>query len=318
MTTELSKEQLIKAIRAISASATGAHKIALTIMRAHFQLVELDFDPAPPHAITPTTLIDDEMLISGDEGWCKVGGSSEPLGEIEFLVGKRYILQDRADGTPYRRALIAVVEAAGANGLSPEETVVKVSETWSEACWPSGMHAAAVSLTVRRMDMAKRLWYCTNPTEPAARTIFTSKLKGVLSCTLALKAALSDEESNTAVVEAAAFIALAMKINTSVPHALFTRLETALLKLPADVGMRLADQDYTTWETALQNGIKQVFGAESAAVKALGESGSSGGGNTFSSGKGASKLSGARDFHTLHSILAHARAHDRLPQHNHL
>ena len=58
LTTELSKEQLIKAIRAISASATGAHKIALTIMRAHFQLVELDFDTIFPHAIVPTTLVD--------------------------------------------------------------------------------------------------------------------------------------------------------------------------------------------------------------------------------------------------------------------
>ena len=140
MTTELSKEQLIKAIKAISASATGAHKNALTIMRAHFQLVELDFDPIPLHAITPTTLIHDEMLISGDEGWCKAGGSSEPLGEIEFLVGKRYVVKDRADGTPYRRALTAVVDAAGVNGLSTEETVVKVSETWAEASWPSGMH----------------------------------------------------------------------------------------------------------------------------------------------------------------------------------
>jgi hypothetical protein len=101
MTTELSKEQLIKAIRAISASVTGAHKIALTIMRAHFQLVSLDFDATFPHAIVPTTLIDDEMQISGDEGWCKAGGSSEPLGEIELLVGKRYTVADRAADTPY-------------------------------------------------------------------------------------------------------------------------------------------------------------------------------------------------------------------------
>ena len=135
------------------------------------------------------------MLISGDEGWCKAGGSSEPLAEIEFLVGKRYIVQDRASGTPYRRALAAVIEAAGANGMPLEEAVVKVSEIWSEACWPNGMHAAAVSLTVRRLDMAKRLSYCASPTEPASRTIFTSKVKGVLSCTLALRAALRDEAS---------------------------------------------------------------------------------------------------------------------------
>ena len=68
-----------------------------------------------------------------------------------------------------------------------------------------------------------------------------------------VRAALSDEESNTAVVEAVLFIATAMKINTSVPHSLFARVEAALLKLPADVGMRLADQDYNSWETAVQS-----------------------------------------------------------------
>jgi hypothetical protein len=208
--------------------------------------VSLNFDATFPHAIVPTTLIDDEMQISGDEGWCKVGGSSEPLGEIELQVGKRYIVQDRAVDTPYRRALIAVVEAAGATGLPMEEAVVKVSESWAEAVWPDGMHAAAVSLTVRRLDMAKRLWYGANPTEPASRSIFTAKVKGVLGCTTALRAALSDEASNTAVVEAAAFIAATMKINTSVPHSLFARVEIALLKLPADVGMRLAGLIRTT------------------------------------------------------------------------
>ena len=258
-------------------------------MRADFQLVSLNFDATFPHAIVPTTLIDDEMQISGDEGWCKVGGSSEPLGEIELQVGKRYIVQDRAVDTPYRRALIAVVEAAGATGLQLEETVVKVSESWSKAVWSDGMHAAAVSLTVRRLDLAKRLWYGANPAEPASRSIFTAKVKGVISCTTALRAALSDEASNTAVVEAAAFIAAAMKINTSVPHSLFTRVEIALLKLPADVGMRLADQDYNSWETAVQSYIKQVFGAESAAVKALGETGAGGSGSTSSSGERTSK-----------------------------
>ena len=74
LTLELSKEQLIKAIRTVGSSATGAYKIALTIMRADFQLVSLDFDATFPHAIVPTTLIDDEMMINGDEGWCKVGG----------------------------------------------------------------------------------------------------------------------------------------------------------------------------------------------------------------------------------------------------
>ena len=37
--TELSRERLIRAIRVISASASGAHGIALTITRAHFQFV---------------------------------------------------------------------------------------------------------------------------------------------------------------------------------------------------------------------------------------------------------------------------------------
>ena len=69
LTVELSKDQLIMAIRSIGAAATGAHKDALTIRRAHFQLVSLDFDPTPPHAILPTSLIDDEMEICGDEGW---------------------------------------------------------------------------------------------------------------------------------------------------------------------------------------------------------------------------------------------------------
>ena len=245
LTMELSKEQLIKAIRTVGSSVTGAHNIALTIMRADFQLVSLDFDATFPHEIVPTTLIDDEMMINGDEGWCKVGGSSEPLGEIELLVGKRYTVADRTADTPYRRALIAVVEAVGASGLPMEEAVVKVSEAWAEAVWPDGMHAAANSLTVRRLDMAKRIWYSANPTEPASRSIFTAKVKGVLSCTIAIRAAMGDEASNTAIVEAAAFIAATMKINTGVPHSLFARLETALLKLPADVGLRLAGQDYT-------------------------------------------------------------------------
>jgi hypothetical protein len=128
LTAELSKEHLIMAIRAIGATASGAHKDALTIKRAHFQLVSLDFSPTPPHAILPTSLIDDEMEIGGDEGWCKVGGSAEPLGEIELMVGRRYVVSDRAFGTPYRRALEAVVEAAGAGGLPMEEVVVKVAE----------------------------------------------------------------------------------------------------------------------------------------------------------------------------------------------
>mgnify|MGYP002805515743 CR=1 FL=1 len=55
LTAELSKEQLIMAIRAIGAAATGAHKEALTI--------RLDFGPIPPHAILPTSLIDDEMQM---------------------------------------------------------------------------------------------------------------------------------------------------------------------------------------------------------------------------------------------------------------
>ena len=58
----------------------------------------------------------------------KGGGSSEPLEDIELLVGKRYTVADRAAGTQYRKALIAVVEAVGASGLPMEEAVVKVSE----------------------------------------------------------------------------------------------------------------------------------------------------------------------------------------------
>ena len=289
LTAELSKEQLIMAIRAIGASATGAHKDALTIRRAHFQLVSLNFDPTFPHAILPTSLIDDEMEICGDEGWCKVGGSAEPLGEIELMVGRRYIVSDRAFDTPYRRALEAVVESAGASGLPMEEEVVKVAEVWSEAIWPIGMHAAAMSYAIRRIEVQKRLWYYANPTEPASRAIFTAKVKGVLSCTSALKAALADETSNTAVFEAVAYLATSMKIVTNVPHSLFARVETYLMKLPADVGLRQADQDYTTWEAAVLSYIKQVTGAESATVKAMGESTSSGGGNTSSSGKGPSK-----------------------------
>jgi hypothetical protein len=195
------------AIRAIGAAATGAHKEALTIRRAHFQLVSLDFGPIPPHAILPTTLIDDEMQVCGDEGWCKVGGSAEPLGEIELMAGNRYVVADRAVGTPYRRALEAVVEYAGANGLPMEEAVVKVAEIWSEATWAIGMHAAAISLAIRRIEVSKRLWYHANPTEPWSRAIFTGKVKGVLSCTTALKAAMSDETSNIAIFEAVAFLA---------------------------------------------------------------------------------------------------------------
>ena len=131
LSAEISKEQLITAIKAIGAAATGAHKEALTLKRAHFQLVSLDFGPIPPHAILPTTLIDDEMQICGDEGWCKMGGSAEPLGEIELMVGKRYVVADRAAGTPYRRALEAVAESAGANGLPMEEAVVKVAEIYA-------------------------------------------------------------------------------------------------------------------------------------------------------------------------------------------
>ena len=103
------------------------------------------------------------------------------------------------------------------------------------------------------------------------------------------------------IVEAASFIAATMKINTSVPHSLFARLETALLKLPADVGMPLADQDYTSWETAVQSYIKEVFGAESAAVKALGETGAGGSGSTSSSGKGASNIWSSRLSCTAHN-----------------
>ena len=289
LSVEISKEQLITAIKAIGAAATGAYKEALTIRRAHFQLLSLDFGPSPPHAIVPTTLIDDEIQISGDEGWCKVGGSAEPLGEIELMVGKRYVVADRAAGTPYRRALESVVEYAGANGLPMEEAVVKVAEIWSEAIWPIGMHAAAVSLAIRRIEVSKRLWYYANPTEPWSRAIFTGKVKGVLSCTTAIKAALYDETSNIAVFEAVAFMAAAMKIVTNVPHSLFARVETYLMKLPADVGIRQADQDYTTWEAAVLSYIKQVTGAESATVKAMGESTSNGGGSTASSGKGPSK-----------------------------
>ena len=72
-----------------------------------------------------------------------------------------------------------------------------------------------------------------------------------------------------------------------------------MLKLPADVGLRLAGQDYASWETALQSYTKQVFGAESAAVKALGETGAGGSGSTSSSGKGASKYLDLMNF--MHS-----------------
>ena len=289
LSAEISKEQLITAIKAIGAAATGAHKEALTIRRAHFQLVSLDFGPNPPHAIVPTNLIDDEVQISGDEGWCKVGGSAEPLGEIELMVGKRYVVADRAVGTPYRRALEAVAEAAAANGLPMEEAVVKVAEIWSEAVWPIGMHAAAASFAIRRIEATKRLWYYANPTTVESRTIFTGKVKGVLNCSSALKAAMEGETANTTIFEAVAYLATAMKIVTNVPHSLFARVETYLMKLPADVGIRQADQDYTTWEAAVLSYIKQVTGAESATVKAMGDSTSSGGGSASSSGKGPSK-----------------------------
>ena len=86
----------------------------------------------------------------------KVGGSAEPLGEIELMVGRRYVVSDRAIGTPYRRALEAVVESAGASGLPMEEVVVKVADIWSEAIWPIGMHAAAMSYAIRRIEVQKR------------------------------------------------------------------------------------------------------------------------------------------------------------------
>ena len=81
------------------------------------------------------------MQISGDEGWGKAGGSSEPSGEIELLMGRRYRVQDRAADTPDRRELVAVVEAAGATGRPLEETWVKgfgaeptEKKWWSKWC----------------------------------------------------------------------------------------------------------------------------------------------------------------------------------------
>ena len=67
-------------------------------------------------------LIDDEMQISGDEGWWKAGGSSGPSGETKFLVGRRDMVQDRAAD---RRALAAVVEAEA--GLPTELDVMWVT-----------------------------------------------------------------------------------------------------------------------------------------------------------------------------------------------
>ena len=82
--TELSGERLIGAGRLISVSAAGGHGVAIATTCAQPRLVGLEVDASFPHAIVPTTLIDDEMQANGDEGWDKAGGLSEPSGEIEL------------------------------------------------------------------------------------------------------------------------------------------------------------------------------------------------------------------------------------------
>ena len=107
----------------ISVSAEGAHGIALTTTCAQLRFVGLEVEATFPHAVVPTTLIDDEMQVSGVEGWGKTGGSSEPSEEIELRMGRRCKGQGRAADAPVRRALAAVVEAAEA-GLPAELDVL--------------------------------------------------------------------------------------------------------------------------------------------------------------------------------------------------
>ena len=96
----------------ISVSAAGGHGVAIATTCAQPRLGGLEVDAYFPHAIVTNTHMDDEMRISGDEGWWKAGGSSGPSEEIELRMGRRCGGQGRAADAPVRRALAAVVEAA--------------------------------------------------------------------------------------------------------------------------------------------------------------------------------------------------------------